>query len=111
MFAFLRSLFHLTANPKMPTVGTAAQAPPAVALVAQPVQPLRPINHARLPKPAPVKTWLTHLRFSDGTTINLSEGDIVVFVGPNNAGKSAALAGIDRMIRNAKDRGPVLMEA
>ena len=31
------------------------------------------------------------LTFSDGTTINLSLADVVVLVGPNNAGKSAAL--------------------
>ena len=31
------------------------------------------------------------ITFSDGTKLTLDEGDIVVFVGPNNAGKSAAL--------------------
>ncbi len=31
------------------------------------------------------------ITFSDGTTLSLEEDDIVVFVGPNNAGKSAAL--------------------
>ncbi|NGN40273.1 AAA family ATPase [Mesorhizobium sp. CGMCC 1.15528] len=31
------------------------------------------------------------LTFSDGTTVNLHPHDIVVFVGPNNAGKSEAL--------------------
>jgi len=31
------------------------------------------------------------LTFSDGTTISLDPRDVVVFVGPNNAGKSAAL--------------------
>lgn len=29
--------------------------------------------------------------FSDGTTLSFEDDDIVVFVGPNNAGKSAAL--------------------
>jgi hypothetical protein len=31
------------------------------------------------------------LTFSDGTTVTLNPDDVVVFVGPNNAGKSAAL--------------------
>lgn len=31
------------------------------------------------------------IQFSDGTELRLAEDDIVVFVGPNNAGKSAAL--------------------
>jgi AAA domain, putative AbiEii toxin, Type IV TA system len=31
------------------------------------------------------------LTFSDGTTVSLGNSDVVVFVGPNNAGKSAAL--------------------
>ena len=31
------------------------------------------------------------ITFSDGTTLTLDEADIVAFVGPNNAGKSAAL--------------------
>jgi ABC-type sugar transport system ATPase subunit len=29
--------------------------------------------------------------FSDGTTLTFEDDDIVVFVGPNNAGKSASL--------------------
>ena len=31
------------------------------------------------------------ITFSDGTKLSLDEDDIIVFVGPNNAGKSAAL--------------------
>ena len=31
------------------------------------------------------------ITFSDGTVLRLEDDDIVVFVGPNNAGKSAAL--------------------
>ncbi len=30
------------------------------------------------------------ITFSDGTELELEEDDIVLFVGPNNAGKSAA---------------------
>lgn len=35
------------------------------------------------------------LTFSDGTVVSLNSDDIVVFVGPNNAGKSAALREIE----------------
>ena len=35
------------------------------------------------------------ITFSDGTQINLDPADVVVFVGPNNAGKSAALRELD----------------
>lgn len=38
------------------------------------------------------------ITFSDGTTLTLNEDDIVVFVGPNNAGKSAALRELDAWI-------------
>ncbi len=38
------------------------------------------------------------LTFSDGTEVNLGVGDIVVFVGPNNAGKSAALRELEQFI-------------
>lgn len=36
--------------------------------------------------------------FSDGTTISLDPTDVVVFVGPNNAGKSAALRDLENFV-------------
>jgi energy-coupling factor transporter ATP-binding protein EcfA2 len=39
--------------------------------------------------------------FSDGTRLTFSGGDVVVFVGPNNAGKSAALRNIRELFQNA----------
>lgn len=53
------------------------------------------------------------ITFSDGTTLTLDSDDIIVFVGPNNAGKSAALRELEAwvarsnaglVIRNAKIR-------
>lgn len=38
------------------------------------------------------------ITFSDGTGLKLDEDDIVVFVGPNNAGKSAALRELERWV-------------
>ena len=38
------------------------------------------------------------LTFSDGTTVQLDPTDIVVFIGPNNAGKSAALRELELFV-------------
>ena len=38
------------------------------------------------------------IQFSDGTELQLAEDDIVVFVGPNNAGKSAALRELEAWV-------------
>jgi energy-coupling factor transporter ATP-binding protein EcfA2 len=57
---------------------------------------------------APIQTPAEPLRptlsfksvtFSDGSTLTFEDDDIVVFVGPNNAGKSATLREMDSMIR------------
>ena len=40
------------------------------------------------------------LTFSDGTTIELDPTDVIVFVGPNNAGKSLALRELEDFIRD-----------
>lgn len=45
-------------------------------------------------KPSPSIT-VREMTFSDGTSISLNSDDIVVFVGPNNAGKSAALREVE----------------
>ena len=42
------------------------------------------------------------MTFSDGTTIDLEPNDVVVFVGPNNAGKSLALREIDQHVGDAR---------
>ena len=47
-----------------------------------------PMDEIELPCP---KLSFETITFSDGTTLALDEDDIVVFVGPNNTGKSAAL--------------------
>ena len=39
----------------------------------------------------PFRYSITSLGFSDGSTVTVSDDDIVVLVGPNNAGKSVAL--------------------
>ena len=43
------------------------------------------------------------LTFSDGTTIELDSADVIVLVGPNNAGKSIALRELEEYIRGDQE--------
>ena len=38
--------------------------------------------------------YISQLKFNNGETLDISANDIVVFVGPNNAGKSQSLKDI-----------------
>ena len=49
----------------------------------------------------PPKLSFEAITFSDGTTLKLDEDDIVVFVGPNNAGKSAALHELEEWVKRS----------
>lgn len=49
--------------------------------------------------------------FSDGNTIELNPTDIVVFVGPNNAGKSVALRELREFVRNPAFISTVVKQA
>ena len=37
------------------------------------------------------RIWVSEIQFSDDSNIAIDKNDIVVLVGPNNAGKSASL--------------------
>ncbi|WFU28704.1 AAA family ATPase [Bradyrhizobium sp. CB1717] len=50
------------------------------------------------------------ITFSDGRRIDLSDDEIVVFVGPNNAGKSATLRELERALARPQDRSVILRE-
>src|SRR5258708_6717034 len=52
------------------------------------------------------RLWIKQLTFSDGTTVRLKKSDIVLIVGPNNAGKSAALRAIRDRITTAPNQSP-----
>ena len=56
------------------------------------------------------RVWITELTFSDGSTLELGQDDIVVVVGPNNSGKSEALRGINQKLINPKSFNPVIRE-
>lgn len=56
------------------------------------------------------RIWLSEIQFSDNTKISFSKDDIVVFVGPNNAGKSASLKEATRLLKAKSDKGKVLKD-
>ncbi len=56
-----------------------------------------------------VRIWLSEIQFSDKSKISFDKNDIVVLVGPNNAGKSASLKEVAELLRTKKE-GKVLKE-
>lgn len=54
------------------------------------------------------RAWVDKLTFSDGTTLTLDKSDIVLLVGPNNAGKSAALRAVRDKLRDPANVSPVV---
>lgn len=57
------------------------------------------------PSPA---IWFDRITFSDGTEISLDLGDVVVLVGPNNAGKSVALADLNTFMGGTGAKAKVI---
>ncbi len=57
-----------------------------------------------------IKFWLDEIQFSDGTKIPLAKEDIVVLVGPNNAGKSAALKETVQLIQKKTYKPKVILK-
>ena len=56
------------------------------------------------------RIWINEIIFSDDTTIHFEKNDIVVFVGPNNAGKSASLKEAATLVKAKTNRGKVLKD-
>lgn len=54
------------------------------------------------------KVWLSEIQFSDNSKITIEENDIVVIVGPNNAGKSATLKEAAKMLQQKNNKGKVV---
>ena len=44
--------------------------------------------------------YISEIQFKNGTSIELQQSDIVIFVGPNNAGKSQCLRDIRTLAEN-----------
>jgi ABC-type ATPase involved in cell division len=51
---------------------------------------------------------ISQLEFSDGTCVQVSQHDVILVVGPNNAGKSATLRAIRDKLSEAAAESPVL---
>lgn len=56
----------------------------------------------------PPRVAIRRLVFGDGTQVDVGENDVVLIVGPNNAGKSATLRAIRDKIQNPAQLSPVL---
>ena len=56
------------------------------------------------------RIWISEITFSDDTTLQFEKDDIVVFVGPNNAGKSASLKESASLIKAKNKKGKVLKD-
>lgn len=56
------------------------------------------------------KIWISKVTINDGTEILLDKNDIVVFVGPNNAGKSISLKEINQLLQANNKTGIVIKD-
>jgi ABC-type transporter Mla maintaining outer membrane lipid asymmetry ATPase subunit MlaF len=54
--------------------------------------------------------WINKIIFNDDTTIQLEKNDVVVFVGPNNAGKSASLKEMAALLRAKAQKGKIIKD-
>lgn len=54
--------------------------------------------------------WVQSIMFKNGRLLAIEQDDIVVFVGPNNAGKSRSLRDVSGLLRNDDYEGTVISE-
>jgi len=54
------------------------------------------------------RVTINRITFSDGTDVSIAQDDVVVVVGPNNSGKTAALRGIRDKLSNESNWNPVI---
>lgn len=57
------------------------------------------------------KAWVKEIIINDGTRISLDSNDIVVIVGPNNAGKSALLKEINTLLQNNLSTNSIIIKS
>lgn len=57
-----------------------------------------------------MKIWISEITFSDDSTLEFDKNDIIVFVGPNNSGKSASLKESAMLLKTKKQKGKVLKD-
>ena len=63
---------------------------------------------AQVANEASPRIWIKSATFSDGSTLSFSKDDIVVIVGPNNAGKSESLRSLRMRIQRPDDVSKVI---
>jgi len=56
------------------------------------------------------KVWINAVEFNNGLKIPLNRNDIVVFVGPNNSGKSASLKEMSSLLRSVNNKTNIITE-
>lgn len=56
------------------------------------------------------KIWISEITFSDDSNLQFDKNDIIVFVGPNNSGKSASLKESAMLLKTKKKKGKVLKD-
>jgi energy-coupling factor transporter ATP-binding protein EcfA2 len=56
------------------------------------------------------RVWISNIKFSDGSKIDFNPNQITVFVGPNNAGKSATLKELNSLTRIKNREGKVVKD-
>lgn len=66
-----------------------------------------PADESETKRPPPTLSF-REITFSDGTTLSVEPDDIVVFVGPNNAGKSAALRELELQVARRQSGSVVI---
>lgn len=54
------------------------------------------------------RIWIKEIKFSDNSTIEFKKDEIIVFVGPNNAGKSATLKEASNSLNNRNLKSKVI---
>jgi len=57
-----------------------------------------------------IRVWLNEIVFSDNSRISIDKDDIIVFVGPNNAGKSASLKESASLLQSKNGKGNVIKD-
>lgn len=56
------------------------------------------------------RIWISKIEFSDDSKVEFSKNDITVFVGPNNAGKSASLKESSKLLKQKANKGVVVKD-
>jgi energy-coupling factor transporter ATP-binding protein EcfA2 len=56
------------------------------------------------------RIWISEIKFSDNSTLQFDKDDIIVLVGPNNAGKSASLKEAANLLKSKNNKTKVVMD-